>query len=459
MIKSLGLDKFVELLSNSDTLPVEKAYNEVAWFNRAVDIRADKVGSFPFDLIQGNQVVYTEDLVQSQTDGTVSVQEYPADINVFHLLPQIARDLDLYGAFYAIYETNRHNRNGKWRRLYPKSIKPLFDKMAGLIGFERNINGHTTRYDVDELLYVWVPPTSAEVGHGKGTAESVLMSTTALRNTEVFQSAFFENGALNPTIISIADYKKYNKDEQSRVQRLFKSLMAGVKKAFNIIPLSGDVTVNNLQQPLEQMGLTDLTKTLRETINTGFGVPQSLTLSNAANFATATQDVLNFYDYTLMGFVRLIEDQLNARLMQPKGYILKFRKARLEVFQQVEAQKADRLNGMLDRDVITIAEYREMMDLPPMSGDDSADDTEMREDTAISRLQSDDDAMQDELRKWRKFAAKRYKEGNPEKALDFESHTLPVDLVDSVTRTLSSVMDVGNVYQVFDDAELWLVHA
>jgi phage portal protein BeeE len=134
--------------------------------------------------------------------------------------------------------------------------------------------------------------------------------------------------------------------------------MSGIRNAFSVIPLSTKTSAVNLMQPLDKMGMAEMTKTQREAINTALGVPQSLVLSNAANFATATQDVYNFYDTTVVPLTQILEEQLNERLYIPRGYRLQFRPERLEVYQQIEYTKAEKLNGMLDRNVISIAEYR-----------------------------------------------------------------------------------------------------
>lgn len=473
-IKSLSLDRFLEFIDSAETLPVETAYEDVGWFRRAIDIRAETVQGFPYDIMQAGDVVFTEDILQAQDDGTQQIVEIPDEIDIFPLLNDMAVDLDLYGAFYAVYETNRTGRNGAWRRLHPPSMKPVYDDMRGLVGFERRIpnKGKVRDYTVDEIVYVWIPNRRYETGHGKGLAHSALQAATSLNNVQKFQSAFFENGALNPTIVTIEGYETFNEGEQTRIKRLFKRLMSGIKNAFEIIPVGGNTTVSNLMQPLRDMAMQEMTTAQRETIATAFGIPQSLLMSNAANFATATQDDLNFYDKTIIPLIRLIEWQLNERLFKPNNYVLRFQKSRLEVYQQLEASKVDKLHLMFTDKVIDKNEYRTNAGFAYDEKYETEEEPEPDLTEQIQRLQTEDDTslepdtapeqerQQNELRQWREYASKRYAEGKPEKALRFQAQHIPPALSDSISRTLGHVNKIDSVHTVFDDATLWLsVHA
>lgn len=454
-LKTLSLDRFHEFLTNSDTLPVERAYRDVAWFRRAVDIRAEAVRSFPFDVKRGDDVIATED----DLDGL------DERLNIAPLLDDLSADLDLYGAAYAVYEDNRFGRNGAWRRLHPSTMTPDVDVVNGLRGFTRRINGQQISYDLSEnagtFVYLWIPNRAAEIGPGPGVATAALGAATILDNSTKFKSAFFENGALSPTIVTIAGYDTLGKDEQDRIRGLFRRMMTGVKNAFKVIPVSGETSVASLMQPLSDMELEGLTVQQREDIATAFGVPHSLLFSNAANFATASQDDLNFYDKAIVPQVRLIQAQLNRQLFLPAGERLVFAPERLEVYQQLEGQKADKYVLLFDRGIITAEQLAEFMGVEYTP--DSEPDEEL--EAATDRLADPDEdqtsAAAEALRKWRKVATRRFAEGKPDKALAFDSDCIPPALHDSITRTLGLLVDGdGDVAQVFDDAALWLaVHA
>lgn len=394
---TLPLDRFLEYFNTTDTLAIEDAYEHVGWFRRACDVRAEAVRSFPFDLFEGSEVAFTENPF-SADEGTFT--EYPDEIDIFHLLDDMVLDLDMHGAFYARYETNQFGRNGRWRRLHPASIEPQYDNQRGLTSFKRQTSAGSTTIQVDDdtFLYLWMPPRKQEKGHGVGLAVAALMAATGMNNTERFQSAFFENGALNPTILSINGFEKFPEGEQERVKGLFQRIMGGLRNAFNIIPVGGDVTATNLMQPLREMGMQELTQSQRETIATTLGVPHSLLFSDAANYATASQDDLNFYDKAVVPLVKLLQQQLNQRLFKPRGYVLNFAKERLEVYQALEGQKADWLMALVDRGVITRKQAAQRMGFAfdDGSADDNAEPDTEAENERITPADTDESETGDE---------------------------------------------------------------
>ncbi len=73
------------------------------------------------------------------------------------------------------------------------------------------------------------------------------------------------------------------------------------------------------------------------------GVPHWLVMSNAANFATAQADRLNFYEMTVIPESRLITDVINQQLLKPLGYNLQFKPQEMSVFQENETERSQSL--------------------------------------------------------------------------------------------------------------------
>lgn len=460
-VTTLSLDRFNEAMHTDDTLSVTAAYDRVAWFRRGIDIRAEAVRSYPFDLYRGDEVIFT--------DGDPDPPEVTASL--LELSSTLATDLDLYGAAYAILETNRFQQNAAWRRLLPTTVTPKYDPEIGLIGFQRTAGTVQAYYDRatfgKTLVYLWMPLRNGELGPGPGVARAALGAATTLDNARRFQSAFFENGALSPTIVSIDGFENMGERERKRVADTFQRLMQGVKNAFRTIPVSGKTTVAPLMQPISDMALDTLTTQQREDVATALGVPHSLLFSNAANYATASQDDLNFYDKAISPLVKLIEQQLNEQLFRPAGLRLVFQRSRLEVYQQLEAQKADKYAVMFDRGIITAKQFADMMNVEylveaePGEVDDVVPTSDvLPEDDADETEDMVEDSMREELRRWRVFARKRISEGSPRKALDFTSGVIPPALYDSIQRSLEHAESLDSVRQIFDDADVWVaLHA
>ena len=364
--KSIALENLHEHLGRYMTgefLAQEMAYAEVAWFRAALDHRANAFSNVPFDLLDrsGNVIANESDYEEALGDD--------AYLNIFPVLPALVTDLDMYGAAYATFEANDFGLNGAWRRLHPASIRPWHDTVTGeLLYFNRTIGGRQQRIELDDenFFWLWMPERSRENYPGEGVGRSAIRAATTINNTDIFQSAFFKNGALNPTILQIKDWATTDSAEKERVGNVLSRLMSGVRNAFKIVPLDGDVKVMSLMQNLKDMAMMELTMQQRENISTATGVPHSMLFSNAANYATAQQDDFNFYDKTIVPFaVRIPEMQLNERFFRRLGYRLKYRKERLEVYQRLEVEKVDKLVQLFDRAIVDENEVRTQINLEP----------------------------------------------------------------------------------------------
>ena len=366
-LKSIPLSKFrpEDFGMNVDgvsRLAIDTAYREVGWLRRGLDLRANGVMMMPFDVLHGGEVVY-----QDNSDN----DPLPDVLDIFPVLGQMVLDLDKYGAAYAIFEANAFGRNRAWRRLHPSTITPEYSiKDGSLAYFRRRVNGGEFKYKPEDLLYIWMPADTGENGHGTGVGYTALLSATVLSYKDKFSAKFFENGALSPTLVQMKGFATQPEEEKKRVSSLLNRLMTGLRNAFKIIPIDGELGVHSLMQPIKDMAMGEMTIQQRESMATTLGIPQSLLFSNATNFATAQQDDIHFYDKTIVPFVRwVIQYQLNEQLFAPAGYRLKYVKSRLEVFQRQESEKAYALMTLYDRQLVSANEIRGVMDMALFADD------------------------------------------------------------------------------------------
>lgn len=458
-------------LDQSQTLTISDAYNQVGFFRRAVDIRRNGVANMPFDLLQGETEIVNEQ--------TLEATELPLPIDVFGLIPTWATDLDLYGAAYGILLTDEFALTGEgWVRIHPSRVTPQYNHRDELIHWNVRISGGFRPLPVERLLYIWQPNQTSDRGHGKPLGEAALTAAGVLNFSGIFQSMFFEKGAITPTIASIEGFNKNSPTQKSDVRARFKRLLGGINKAHEVQVVDGKTTITTLQQNLKDMALAELSKEQKETVSATLGVPLSLIMSNAANYATATQDDFNFYDKAISPQVKdVIAKQLNKKLLNPLGYSLSYQPTRLDAFQAIELQKSETLNGMLDRKVIDLNEYRETMGLPPRDDLEEPEEETLQDKLAVMQEavksgfppeqaaklvgltvtgpQVQGTETTNELKKWRKMAVKRYLEGNPEKALTFESGIIPEGLSDKIKSALATVTTVDSVKTIFEDARLY----
>ncbi|MDX2141390.1 MAG: phage portal protein [Chloroflexota bacterium] len=352
-VKSVSLDGLADaawtpVIGGTDA-PRERLldlYEVTPWLYRAVNARADAIASLP--------VVWTDAAGTPLT----APPRLPFALDLPYLLNMIEGWLVLYGAAYLFKATNAARRVKLLRPLHPASVTPQYDGQRGLIGYERSVGGERVTLGVDEVVQIALPARRAELGHDTPPARAALMAAGMLRAADTFGDQYFQHGAMMPTLITVEGMPPAQ--EMEKLQSWAQRAMGGVRNAFRALALRANVSVQPLSGNVElgKLALPELTDKKREDIATALGVPHSLLFSSAANYATARQDDLHFYDKTILPQARRIESALNAQVFAPLGVRLRFAPERLELYQELEAQKADKLAVLVNAGILTREEAR-----------------------------------------------------------------------------------------------------
>lgn len=411
-------------------------YQRVAWFNRAVNIRCQAISNLPFKIFRGEQAL--------EADKTTMLR-LPALLNL------LEGDLVLYGRGYWGYTLDARRNVKAVPRFHPGTISETYTPEGDVL-LERRFQSFYAKYDPQkgEAGYVWTPNRGAELGPGTPYARAAFEAAGALHYIDSFSRLFFSQGAVNPTIVEIPGYASSSPAEQARVRKWLDRTFNSIRNAFKALPVSSEIKVHQIGQPVKELAMPELTQSKREDVVTALGIPTSMVFSNSANYATAERDRFNFYEDTIKPEATLIQNALNEHLFAWLDLRLEFQPQELELYQQVESEKAYALGAMYDRAAITEEEYRGRMgfvpdkpaghqrdDRIPQLPDELPDDEDI-----ITHTESDpderDDLQKKHLSQWQSMAAKRFKEGKPEKALHFSSDVLMPGVMDFVRDELKS---------------------
>jgi HK97 family phage portal protein len=316
-------------------------YKSAAWLYRAVEQRAAALSALPYSwVVDGRE--------------TNEPPRLPFEINRMpEMLNQIEGWLTLYGAAYLYKGMNAARRVRSIRPIHPRTITPVFDDGRGVIAYERG----GERLSPDEVCAIWMPVREAEIGAGFAPAQAALAAAGVVRGANALIDQMYAQGVLAPTIITVEGMPPSQELEklESWVERSF----AGIRNAFRTIALRAGIRVEPLGMvKLTDLAMVELTTSKREEIATALGVPHSLLFSSAANYATAQQDVLTFYDTTVIPQARLIEAALNESVFARYDVRLKFKPELLPVYQTREAEKTARTLSLYKAGIITRDEVR-----------------------------------------------------------------------------------------------------
>lgn len=436
------------------TSGIIKLYESIPWLYRAVNLRAAAISNMPYSFVLPHGDEVTENELPQPQRAIIEQMQLPT------MLDQAEGWLSLYGAAYYLIIRSVANTVLGLRPMLPSSITPIINEQKGLVGFKRNLSGQHRALKVEDVLYIWSPSRSSELGTNVAPAVAALNASQLLGNLTEYEKAFFLSGTISPFILSVEG--NMQAEERQGLQKMLGTFAQGIRNAFRTHLVNNKVTVTQLGSKISELAQDDLTRQAREDVATALGIPHSLLFSNAANFATARQDDINFYDKTIIPEMGIIAAAMNAQVFGSMGLKFKPRPDKLEIYQRQEAEKAAALGDLVVYGIVTVDEARQQLGLEPLrpreepmpalpigngNGSGAIVEATARETPA--------GAVQEELRKWRTKAIRRHDEGNPEKALDFDSNILSPVLHTYIRTQLQGATGRQDINNIFSAARLW----
>ena len=339
-MEQLPPEAWTSLSDDGDSSNAALYGRTVAFLYRAVNVRANTVASLPFTLSRrGNPIWATDD------------DEMPRDMPWLAALPMLLWQTESAMCFtsesFWLKERNRA-RLLSLRWLQPSSMTPVW-KPAGLEYFERRVGTQRLRLELDDVVYTWLHGLS-ETEPLTPPAEVAATAAGVIYNADLFVTGFFKRGAIKATLLAVP--QNTSDEERKRLKSWWQRVVEGVTGAWSAhVVQSGTIEAVQIGEGLESLSNATLTAEKREDVLSALGVPHSLVMANAANFATSQQDELNFYNQTIIPQARLIEWQVNEQLFEPLGMELHFEPQKLSVFQEDEEQRAQSLQAMTNAGV------------------------------------------------------------------------------------------------------------
>ncbi len=339
-LKFVTLDSPEEFfLRSSDNLSPAQAYHTVSWVRRCVHLRANAISGCPYEIF--------------------SADREPVSWTLSHLLPGLLwlteASLCLYGASYWLKERRGRLLVGL-RHLSPATVSPLLDTERGLVGFQRFVGARKVNFATDDLVYFFEPAPDVEIGPGRALLEAALDAAGITAAANQFVAGFFRRGAIQATILAVEGNPPT--EELRRLEAWWKQMLSrlgapGRQLRCGLLLSRKQIGVS----PGKDLAVDGILTLARQQIATAFGVPQTL-LEDAANYATAREHRLSFYNETVLPRAKLIQATLNAQLFGPLGLQFRFQPERLEILQQEESQKAQALVSLVQAGIMTPGEAR-----------------------------------------------------------------------------------------------------
>lgn len=389
--------QYMQSLEKNDKSPAA-IYKTVAFAFRCVQLRANALATIPWEVVRG----------ETET-------EWP--INMERLWWQTEAALLHYGAAYWLKQRNRVVLKDL-QYLNPATMKPKTDPFRGVVGFEQDIKGRKIRYSPDEIVYFRYWDPTNDLAPGVAPMRVIAEAAGLAAAVNEWGAAFFERGAI-PAVILSTDQDPPD-EEIERVRTMWQQLVGGVHKAFRTMALRYGYKATVISPPVKDLGMPDLTTSVRQQIAIAFGVPESMVGDPASNYATARTNRISFYQDTIIPEATQIEATVNEQLFEPMGLEFHFQTGQIEAIQQDEAEKSKGVVRLYEAGIMTLQEARDYFDLGEAPPELLEEDEEPEPESAPVQEPAPPDTskMIADLRKWRTKARKRG-------ACEFESDEIP----------------------------------
>jgi hypothetical protein len=283
------------------------------------------------------------------------------------------------------------------------------------------------------------------------------------RNANKWASQFFAHGAI-PAVVLHTD-QMIPDNELERVSSAWDKLTRGVERAWRTIVLRKGLKPEIIQSPIKDLAMTELFEQIRNQIAVAFGVPQTM-LSDAANYATAKEHRLSFYQDTVIPKARQIQAAMQEQIFDDLSLTFEFDFNAIEAIQKDEAEKAEYLRHLVEAKIITKDEARDMLgfgemtpeqldelkpgplNLPPAGGSDNGSkppeppEPPVESEPVRAALTL---AMEADLEKWQKKALAKGADA------PFESEFIPAEMVAWIKDGLAGANGESEIKRVFGD--------
>ena len=450
-------------------------YKFIPTLYRAVQLRSYSVSTMPFEILKGKAEYDTS------ADWQNKVGFLP---NPVQLLQLIEAALTMCGRAY-VFKERSVAATKKLRYHLPISIDPSINQDTGEIEyFERpNKNGTKKKYKVEDYVYFWLPDPYVEVGPPINyPAQAAANACGVLKGIDTFAASFFERGAIKAMLLTVKGMPA--EAERQKLESWWARVVGGIQNAFGAKVVNAEaVTPVVVGEGIKELENVSIGTEKREDIALAVGIPMSILFAGAANYATASQDDLNFLTKTIIPECEFIAAVLNEQLFTPLGLHFNFLPETLDAMQEDEASRAVALGQLVSAgfDLLTATEILgyELTDeqLARLTAEEKAKEEraaelarqmqekpEETEEEEIPPSTSPQDGLRDEqsaktyshtqdLQRWERKALNALKRGKSA-AVPFESISIPPDMMEQIHSSLSECTTAGDVRTVFADMDM-----
>jgi len=234
--------------------------------------------------------------------------------------------------------------------------KPIW-KNGILDHFERSAPYDRKRWEIEEIVYHWLPNLTGEAGPGTPPAQPILKSCQLIFNAAKLAEGWFARGHGPRAIIEV---KGASHEQIKEIEEWTRRQNRGVDNFWNTVGSDGETKIHEAGSIPQGLAMSELITVHSKDIIRGMEIPDSIIMSSAATYAANITDRYEFQQDVVTEDAERFYDDFN-RFMETQGLQFVPRPERSFVTQQFMLENSRALQPWYARKVVTGGEVRESM--------------------------------------------------------------------------------------------------
>lgn len=377
-------------------------FSRSPWAFACMDIRASELASLPWRLVDRAGKVVTGHAIEAM------LRDFGPESTYYESMRGTEIDLLMSARAFWLRDADR------LVRLSPGQIEVQRNR-SGITGFRQEIDGkETNRFGRDEIVYFREFNPDNELDPGPAVMTIVEKAIALEYEAGLYAEAFFKNDA-TPAVLVSTD-QAVQEPEMLRVRDWWNRAFGGSRNKHKAAFADRGMKAQILSTSLRDIALTEIRERAQNDICAGFRVPKILVgAMEEATYANASEARRFMLEDVTIPRAKQLADVINSDLIHKIDVTVSFEFCpdELPILQEGANEKWARLESALAAGTITQEWARAEMGWPEAAGPPLTDSPAP-------------DAEQDELRAWKRKAAKSLKAGGPA-AVPFECYQVSAD--------------------------------
>lgn len=321
-------------------------FGKHAYTHACVTRASQDIASLPVKLLRGQGEAQTE----IDDHEVLDLFRQPSSITDGYLFrEQFIVDLMMTGNVYTLIVGDLKKPTSLYR-LHPENVRIIPDPVKMIQGYEYSDGGSTVVYPPERVLHIrnasWDNQSAGEL-YGSGIVEALNEEITADINAQRMASSVSKQGRPDVLLSPIDPADIWDRRRRQEIMQAYKQMT----EHGGAMALSGQIKVETLALSPRDLEFQALREMVRQNISAVCGVPSTVLGLPDANYATARQATITYYEIQQKRARKLEQFMTRVAQMFDPAFYVEIDFSGVDALQSVRTEKLDRIimhidNGM-----------------------------------------------------------------------------------------------------------------